>query len=126
MRTIQTNLNSSGFLVDQDKVEDNMKLMGGKSIYNKFIDKFIQQNDEIIKEIKLSHAECRREDYSLALHKLSGIASSMGATGYYEVLHEAHSVSKLNKDVSEEEMQVIYASAIEVNECFTEIRKEWE
>lgn len=126
MRTIQTNSNSSGFLVDQDKVEDNMKLMGGKSIYNKFIDKFIQQNDEIIKEIKLSYAECRREDYSLALHKLSGIASSMGATGYYEVLHEAHSVSKLNKDVSEEEMQVIYASAIEVNECFTEIRKEWE
>lgn len=125
-RVIQSDNFSKGFLIDKNRVNENVKLMGGKSVYMKFIQKFIDQNTSLIKEIKLSHAESRTEECSLELHKLSGIASSMGAMGYYEILHEAHGVAKLGNEISDEEMEVICASSEEVNDSFNEIMKEWE
>ncbi len=125
-RTIQVGDDNHCFLIDEDKVKEHIKLMGGWTIFSKFVDKFIDQNESIFKEIKLAFNGEEIAQLSLDLHKLSGIASSMGATGYYEILHEAYSSLARGAEFSDEEFGVLEMASKEVNEKFKEIKTEWE
>ena len=91
-----------------------------------FIDKFIVQNQEIWVELIYDYEVQDVEKLKLNLHKLSGIASTMGADGYYEILHEAYSTLKSGEDVSNEEFEVMKVASKDIEKGFTEIKEKWQ
>lgn len=126
VKPIAQSVESDSFLIDEAKVVENVKLMGGWVVFSKFIDKFLIQNQEIIEVIKNSHQKNETDLLSLELHKLSGIATSMGAVGYYEILHEAHISIKCGNILSVEELNIILGASEEIDKDFKKIKLEWQ
>lgn len=119
---------SADFLIDLQQLIDHSDLMGGKLVFVKFIDKFIEQNNSIFAEITALHkaGSNKQVELGLALHKLIGIANSMSANGYAEVLAEAYSSVKRGVDLSDEEYSVMNITRDQVNDEFEKLKEEWE
>lgn len=116
------------FLIDLEVVNRHAIMMGGKLLFTEFIDKFIIQNNTIFKEIILAYnnGSDQEEELAVALHKLSGISSSMGAKGYSEILQEAYSSVKKAIEFSKEEFTILESASKEVNQKFSKLKEEWE
>ena len=95
-------------------------------IFIKFIDKFTVQNEEIWTELISDYKVKDLEKLKTNLHKLSGIATTMGADGYFEILHEAYSTLKTGGDVSQEEFQVMIGASKDIEKGFIEIKEKWQ
>lgn len=114
------------FLYSETILVQNASLVGGEKAFIKFIDKYLLENKSIWAELNSDFAVKGNDKLKENLHKLSGISASMGAGGYSELLNEAYKTLQENKEISNEEFEVLSAYCKEVDEAFKEIKKRWQ
>lgn len=105
----------ANFLLDLSQIEQTAKLLGGWPVYFTFIDRFLVENTTICGEMTEALKHGNFKNLALLLHKLGGIASSVGAIGYFEILHSRYIAIKEGRGVSAEELNTILQLGEETN-----------
>jgi len=119
-------LDGDGFLIDYQKLSQNINLMGGDKVFIKFIDKFLQENRAIWELLEAAFYADDREVLLSNIHKLSGISTSMCADGYYELLNAVYQILKQKGEISEEEMKMLHASSYQLEDDFKKLKLSWQ
>ena len=117
---------SKRFLLDENKISENANLMGGRNFFLKFIDKFIEENQKIRKELVLNYQVKDFVQLKHNLHKLSGVGATIGAIGYHDVLHLAYKNIDSENEISDEEFTVLLNSSKGVEKEMNEIKLKWQ
>ena len=119
-------INTNSFLINEEKINTNAELLGGSEKFISYIDKFLNHNQKIWEELNFSFKENEIEQLKENFHKLSGIAVSIGASGYYEILNVAYSIAQSGGQISEEEFLVLINSSKEVEKGMNQIKVKWQ
>ena len=126
VKTNSGNQRLNNFLIDEEKISENASLMGGRKVFIKFIDKFIEHNQKIWSELILSFKIKDTLRLKDNLHKLAGIGASIGAVGYCDILHLAYTNIDSGNEISDEEFSVLLNSSKDIEKGMNEIKEKWQ
>ena len=112
------------YIVEMKRVYTRKK--HGRNFFLKFIDKFIEENQKIWKELVLNYQAKDFVQLKHNLHKLSGVGATIGAIGYYDVLHLAYKNIDSENEISDEEFTVLLNSSKGVEKEMNEIKLKWQ
>ncbi len=126
VKTNSGNQRLNNFLIDEEKISENASLMGGRKVFMKFIDQFIEHNQKIWSELTLNFKLKDTLRLKHNLHKLAGIGASIGAVGYCDILHLAYTNIDSGNEISDEEFSVLLNSSKDIEKGMNEIKEKWQ
>ena len=111
---------------DENNISEYANLMVGRNFFLKFIDKFIDENQKIWKELVLNYQAKDFVQLKRNLHKLSGVGATIVAIWYHDVLHLAYKNIDSENEISDEEFTVLLNSSKGVEKEMNEIKLKWQ
>lgn len=123
---VNGNEHLNNFLIDEEKISENASLMGGRKVFMKFIDQFIEHNQKIWSELTLNFKLKDTLRLKHNLHKLAGIGASIGASGYCNILHLAYKNVDSGIEITDEEFSVLLNSSKDIEKEMNEIKEKWQ
>lgn len=114
------------FPLNESSISELARDFGNQITYFKYVDKFIDQNNCIWLELNSDFSVKNFDSIMANFHKLSGIAASIGASDYADILNDAYKTLHKEDEISNEEFIVLQNLGKEVERSFNKIKLKWK